>query len=91
MSTILDWLASQQFNALRIPFSAELAEAPEARVPTNINYGANPELQGMTSGQVMDRCVPPLPSSQHYTLASDVIHARVMPCCGAHPSGTPAF
>ena len=35
--------------------SAELALNMDAKFPGNIDYGANPELQGLTTGQVMDR------------------------------------
>ena len=44
----------QHFNAIRMPFSAELALDLDGLRPDNINYGATPELQGMTTGQVMD-------------------------------------
>jgi hypothetical protein len=55
MQELLDFTA-QHFNAIRLPFSAELALNLDARQPGNIDYGANPELQGLTTGQVMDRC-----------------------------------
>jgi hypothetical protein len=45
------------FNALRVPFSCELALNLDARRPTNINYGANPQLEGMTSGALLDYLV----------------------------------
>jgi hypothetical protein len=45
----------QHFNAIRMPFSAELALDMDGKVPGNINYAANPELKGLTTGQVMDR------------------------------------
>jgi aryl-phospho-beta-D-glucosidase BglC (GH1 family) len=50
----LDFVA-QHFNAVRLPFSAELALNMEQRRPGNINYDANPELRDLTTGQVMDR------------------------------------
>jgi endoglucanase len=40
-----------------VPFSCELALNLDARRPTNINYGANPQLEGMTSGAVLDYLV----------------------------------
>jgi hypothetical protein len=55
MQELLDFTA-QHFNAIRLPFSAELALNLDARRPGNIDYGANPDLQGLTTGQVMDRC-----------------------------------
>lgn len=45
------------FNALRIPFSCELALNLDARFPTNIDYGANPQLKGLSSGAVLDYLV----------------------------------
>lgn len=56
MCELLDFTA-QHFNAIRMPFSAELALNMEARQPGNIDYGANPDLQGLNTGQVMDRLV----------------------------------
>eukprot|EP00878_Enallax_costatus_P013005 GHUV01013588.1.p1 GENE.GHUV01013588.1~~GHUV01013588.1.p1 ORF type:complete len:366 (+),score=118.90 GHUV01013588.1:2049-3146(+) len=57
MNTLLDFTAQHGFNAIRLPFSAELALNMDARQPGNIDYSANPELQGLTTGQVMDRFV----------------------------------
>lgn len=54
MQELLDFTA-QHFNAIRMPFSAELALNMESRQPGNIDYAANPDLQGLTTGQVMDR------------------------------------
>lgn len=54
MQELLDFTA-QHFNAVRIPFSAELALNMESRQPGNIDYAANPDLQGFNTGQVMDR------------------------------------
>lgn len=54
MGELLDFTA-QHFNAIRCPFSAELALNMDARQPGNIDYAANPDLQGLTTGQVMDR------------------------------------
>lgn len=47
--------AAQHFNAIRMPFSCELALDLDGKRPDNINYGANPGLEGLTTGQVMDR------------------------------------
>jgi hypothetical protein len=55
MLSTLDFTA-QHFNAIRLPFSAELALDLDGKHPGNIDYSANPELQGLTTGQVMDRC-----------------------------------
>lgn len=54
MQELLDFTA-QHFNAIRMPFSAELALNMEQRTPGNIDYAANPDLAGLTTGQVMDR------------------------------------
>ena len=51
----LDFVAAAGFNAIRMPFSCELALDMEGKRPTNINYGANPDLRGLPTGQVMDK------------------------------------
>jgi len=53
----LDSIARCGFNALRVPFSCELALNLDARTPTNIDYGANPQLKGLSSGAVLDALV----------------------------------
>lgn len=45
----------QHFNAIRMPFSCELALDLDGKAPDNINYGTNPTLQGLSTGAVMDR------------------------------------
>lgn len=55
MGTLLDFVAQHNFNAIRLPFSAELALNMDNRKPGNIDYSANPELKGLTTGQVVDR------------------------------------
>ncbi len=45
LSNLLDFVAANGFNALRIPFSAELALHMDERVGDNINYGENPDLE----------------------------------------------
>lgn len=47
-------LPLQHFNAIRLPFSAELALDMDGKRPGNIDYYSNPELKGLTTGQVMD-------------------------------------
>jgi chitinase len=54
MNNLLDFTA-KHFNSIRLPFSAELALNMDSRKPGNIDYAANPELKGLTSGQVMDK------------------------------------
>jgi len=55
----LDAIASPAcgFNALRVPFSCELALNLGCRKPGNIDYGANPQLAGLSSGAVLDYLV----------------------------------
>ncbi|ELR21743.1 cellulase (glycosyl hydrolase family 5) subfamily protein [Acanthamoeba castellanii str. Neff] len=52
---LLDFLATNNFNAIRIPFYLDLV-LNDAQ-PSSINYGANPDLQGLSSMQVMDKVV----------------------------------
>jgi hypothetical protein len=72
MQELLDFTA-QHFNAIRMPFSAELALNMEQRQPGNIDYAANPDLQGLNTGQVMDRWDMPLQSNSWGSL---------LLCCG---------
>ena len=51
----LDFVAAAGFNAIRMPFSCELALDMEGKKPTSLNTWANKELVGVTSGQLMDR------------------------------------
>jgi endoglucanase len=51
----LKTVAAAGFNAIRMPFSCELALDLEGKRPTNINYAVNPDLQGLTTGEVIDK------------------------------------
>ncbi|ELR13416.1 cellulase (glycosyl hydrolase family 5) subfamily protein [Acanthamoeba castellanii str. Neff] len=53
----LDFLAAQGFNAIRLPFHLELVLNEKS--PNGINYGAgaNADLQGLNSLQVMDKVI----------------------------------
>lgn len=53
--TILDQLAALGYNTIRLPFSDDIFQ-PGAR-PSGINYLLNPDLQGLTSLQIMDRII----------------------------------
>jgi len=53
----LDFVAAAGFNAIRLPFSCELALDMEGKKPTSLNTWANKELVGVTSGQLMDRFI----------------------------------
>jgi endoglucanase len=56
MEETLDFVA-QHFNAIRMPFSCELALDLDGKRPDNINYGVNPGLEGLTTGACMDAFV----------------------------------
>jgi aryl-phospho-beta-D-glucosidase BglC (GH1 family) len=43
------------FNAIRVPFSEDIFNA--ANVPNSINYNLNPDLQGLSSLQILDKIV----------------------------------
>ena len=53
--SMMDQMAHLGFNAIRLPFSLDLFK-PGA-VPSGIDYGINPGLQGLTGPQVMDKIV----------------------------------
>ena len=64
LESILDWMKSQGFNALRIPFACDFALDLDGKQPVNpdgsgpaIDYKLNPALIGMSSGQVLDYIV----------------------------------
>jgi endoglucanase len=54
LEDMLDQVVSSGFNTLRLPFSDQLLDSA---APTGINFGLNPELQGLTGLQLMDRIV----------------------------------
>ena len=56
-SALLDFVAENGFNALRIPVSGELVEGLDTIRPTNIDFSQNPELKGTTAGQQLDHCI----------------------------------
>jgi endoglucanase len=53
--TILDQLAQLGYNTIRLPYSNDIL-APGA-MPSGINYLLNPDLQGLTSLQLMDKLI----------------------------------
>ncbi|WP_432837037.1 glycoside hydrolase family 5 protein [Dactylosporangium sp. CA-092794] len=55
LDAMLDQMAAQGFNSVRLPFSNELFDA--ASKPTGIDYSQNPGLQGLTGPQIMDKVV----------------------------------
>jgi endoglucanase len=54
-SQMLDQMAGQGFNTLRLPYSNELFDP--ASKPNGINYKLNPDLVGLTGPQLMDKIV----------------------------------
>lgn len=57
LDAILDSIASNGFNTVRLPFSAQLALGLDTLVATGINTSANPALTGATGGKVMDEVI----------------------------------
>lgn len=53
--TMLDQIASLGYNTIRLPFSDD-ALAPD-QMPQGVNYNLNPDLNGLTSLEIMDRIV----------------------------------
>lgn len=53
----LDFLQEHGFNAVRVPFSMQLALNPDTTRPSTINTSINRDLMGLSSIQVMDRVV----------------------------------
>jgi endoglucanase len=54
-SQMLDQMAGQGFNTLRLPYSNELFDP--ASKPNGVNYKLNPDLVGLTGPQLMDKIV----------------------------------
>ena len=52
---MLDQMRDSGFNTLRLPYSNEFLR--ETSVPTGIDYGLNPDLQGLKGVQLMDKIV----------------------------------
>ena len=63
MDDILDWCVTNNFNALRIPFSCEFALNLANKKPLNadgtaaIDYVLNPDLVGLLSSEILDKLV----------------------------------
>ncbi|MEV4508680.1 glycoside hydrolase family 5 protein [Dactylosporangium sp. NPDC049525] len=55
LDDMLDQMAAQGFNSVRLPFSNELFDA--ASKPNGLDYHLNPTLQGLNGAQVMDKVV----------------------------------
>lgn len=52
---MLNQIASLGYNTIRLPFSNQLFDASSA--PNSIDYNKNPDLQGLTSLQIMDKII----------------------------------
>jgi endoglucanase len=52
---MLDQMKSLKYNTLRLPFSNQLFDA--GATPTSIRYDLNPDLQGLSGIQIMDRII----------------------------------
>lgn len=57
MKSLLDFVQKNEFNALRIPFSTEVALGLDTLKCKSINTAANPDLVDFTAGQLMDKLV----------------------------------
>jgi len=55
LDEMLDQMAAQGFNSVRLPFSNELFDATAK--PNGVDYKLNPALQGLTGPQIMDKVV----------------------------------
>ena len=52
---MMDQMKAEGFNTIRLPFSDELFDA--ASTPNGIDFSKNPDLQGLTGLEIMDRIV----------------------------------
>jgi endoglucanase len=55
LDDMLDQMAAQGFNSVRLPFSNELFDATAK--PNGVDYKLNPGLEGLTGPQIMDQVV----------------------------------
>ena len=54
LADVLDWFVSEKFNAVRLPFPCDLALNLDGITPSGIDFSMNPELEGLSSGKVLD-------------------------------------
>ncbi|MCX2929127.1 cellulase family glycosylhydrolase [Mycobacterium sp. CVI_P3] len=52
---MIDQMAAQGFNTIRIPYSSEMLHTSAA--PSGINYNLNPDLQGLSRIEVLDAII----------------------------------
>lgn len=57
LESVLDFLQANGFNALRVPFSAEVALGLDELKCKAVDASTNPALVGCTAGQMLDRLV----------------------------------
>jgi endoglucanase len=57
LSSLLDFVQKNGFNALRIPFSTEVALNLDGIKCKSINLAENPQMAGWSAGQLMDHLV----------------------------------
>jgi aryl-phospho-beta-D-glucosidase BglC (GH1 family) len=55
LESMLDQIQDLGFNTLRLPYSNELFDPSSA--PNGINYDLNPELEGQTGLEIMDKII----------------------------------
>ena len=53
----LDVLHKDGYNLLRVPIAIDVIQGLDRLKPTTVNYSLNPDLNGLTSGQVLDTVV----------------------------------
>ncbi|WP_224250152.1 glycoside hydrolase family 5 protein [Hyalangium gracile] len=57
MGSLLDQMKALGYNSLRLPYSNEMLRSGVSPDPAFVSYSLNPELQGLTSLEVMDRII----------------------------------
>ncbi|BDI34548.1 endoglucanase [Capsulimonas corticalis] len=55
MSSMLDQIKGLGYNTLRVPFCSQMFDAGSA--PNGIDFGQNPDLQGLTPIQILDKLI----------------------------------
>jgi endoglucanase len=55
MASFLDQIQSLGFNSIRVPFCSQMLDA--GSTPNGIDFGQNPDLQGLTALQILDKLV----------------------------------
>jgi endoglucanase len=55
LDSFLDQIVELGFNTIRLPYSSQLLDP--ASLPNGINYDLNPDLEGLTGLEIMDRVI----------------------------------